>query len=347
VTYNIMSSVFGLDIGSSTIKAVWLQRNGDDVVFKSAIAAQTPEKGMLSDSSLDQEEMAQTLRKLILDAKFSPRDANLALPDNNVYAKVIEMPVLSDKELSSAIYWEAEQHIPVPLNTINLDWKVLRKDTTSAKSPKMQVLLVGAPTIMLKKYQEVFSLAGINIASMETEILSVIRATAISDDFPTSLIVNIGSLGTSIAIVQQGTLVFLYSIPLGGIAMNRAIATEFAFTAIQAEEYKKVYGIDESMFGGKIREAVEPVLASLITEIKKALSYYSDKYRDEHPISQIVLTGGSAKLPGIIPMFVEQLGIETLVSNPWKTANIQHVPQSLVDRGSEYTIAVGLALKDI
>lgn len=342
-----MSKTFGIDIGATAIKSVWLEKDGNTVRFKSSIIASTPAKGMLSESSLDQEEVAQTVRKMVMDAKISLRSAHLALPDNQVFAKVIEMPLLSDKELSSAIYWEAEQHIPVPLASISLDWKVLRKDDSTHAAPKMLVLLIGAPTHIIHKYQEVFEYAGIDIASLETEILSVIRALVVSDTFPTSLIVNIGSLGTSIAIVQHGTIVLLYTIPLGGTAMNRAIATEFGFTSTQAEEYKKSYGIDENNFGGKIKAAVEPILLSMITEVKKTVSFYSERYKNESSISQIVLTGGTARLPGIIPLFVEQIGLETVIANPWKTAAILGVPQDLMDRGSEYTICVGLALKDL
>lgn len=342
-----MSNIFGLDIGSTLIKAVWLQRSGEKLQFKSSIISPTPAKGMLSESSLDQEEVAQTIRKMVIDAKITSRNAHIAVPDNQVFAKVIDMPLLSDKELTSAIYWEAEQHIPVPLTSINLDWKVLRRDLESTKSPKMQVLLIGAPVHLLKKYQDIFELAGIDIAGMETEILSVIRAIVTTEDFPTSLIINIGSLGTSIAIVQKGVILFLYSVPLGGTAMNRAIASEFGFTALQAEEYKKVYGMDENNFGGKIKTAIEPILTSLISEIKKALSFYADKYKDEYPINQIILSGGTAKLPGIIPTFVQELNVETVLANPWKSLEIENVPHDLLDQGPEYTIAIGLAIKEL
>ena len=340
-----MNNTFGLDVGSSTIKAVFLQNEKGVIKVKSSIIAKTPTKGMLSDATLDQEEMAQVIRQMVMDAKIPVRNAHIALSDNHVFAKVVDMPSLSDKELASAIYWEAEQHIPVPLSTINLDWKVLRHGLGDTKAETMQVLLVGAPANILKKYEKVFELAGINIDSLETETLSVIRSTVTSANFPNSLIVNIGSLGTSLAIVQKGILVFLYNIPLGGVAMNRSIASEFGFSAKQAEEYKKTYGMNEANFGGKIKAALEPILLSLISEIKKALSFYIDKYKDEHPIQQIILTGGTARIPGIVSIFVEQTGLETVIVNPWKALNIQNVPQELIEAGPEYTIAVGLGIK--
>ncbi len=340
-----MNNSFGLDIGSSTMKALFLQSEKGVIRFKSSISTKTPAKGMLSDASLDQEEMAQTIRQMILDAKIPSRNVHLAVSDNHVFSKVVEMPSLSDKELASAIYWEAEQHIPVPLSTINLDWKVLRRDIGDPKSPMMQVLLIGAPSNVLKKYEKVFELAGVNIESLETETLSILRCLVATADFPNSLIVNIGSFGTSISVVQKGSLVFLYSVSLGGVAINRSIATEFGFSALQAEEYKKTYGMDELNFGGKIKRAIEPILLSLVTEVKKALSFYADKYKQDQPIKQIILTGGTARLPGIVQIFAQQTDIETLVANPWKSQGVENVPNDLIDAGSEYTIALGLAIK--
>lgn len=342
-----MSNTFGLDIGSKTMKAVALEKVNDVWKFKSAILAQTPQKGMASESPLDQEEMVQVMQQMLVDGKIHARNVHLALPDNYTYAKVIEMPLLTEKELANAIYWEAEQHIPVPLNTINIDWRVLRSDPEGIKSPKMQVLLIGATKTILDRYQKVFELAGISIASIETEILSVIRALHIDESFPNSLIVNIGGLATSLAIIQNGTIIFLYSIPLGGLAINRSIATEFGFSATQAEEYKKTYGLDKENFGGKIKAVIEPILSSLLSEIKKALSYYDEKHKNDHPISQIILSGGTAKLPGIIPIFVQETGIETVIANPWKALNVQAVPQELLELGPEYTIGIGLAAKDL
>lgn len=338
-----MNSSFGLDIGSNTIKAVFLQSEKDGIHFKSSIIAKTPVKGMLSDTTLDQEEIAQTIRQIVSDGKIPVRSAHLALSDNHIFAKVVDMPQLSDKELASAIYWEAEQHIPVPLSTINLDWLVLRRDIGAHK--RMQVLLIGAPVNVLRKYEKIFEFAGINIESLETETLSAIRAIVTTDEFPNSLIVNIGSLGTTLAIVQKGTLVFIYTISLGGVAMNRSIASEFGFSNIQAEEYKKTYGMDELNFGGKIKTSLQPILLSLTSEIKKALSFYIDKYKDEHPIKQVILTGGTARIPGIVSVFVEQTGLETVIANPWKALSVRNVPVDLIEAGPEYTISVGLAIK--
>ncbi len=336
---------FGLDIGTSTIKAVWLSKEKESFTIEAIGQLPTPVKGMLSESPLDQEEMVISIRKIVSDAKITVPDVNICLPDSQVYTRVIEMPVLSEKELASAIFWEAEQYIPLPLANVTLDWSILKKPENST-AIKMEVLLVGAPTVLLDKYQKILSLAGLSLNAVETEILSTIRPLIVGNNFPSTLIIYIGSVSTSFAIIKEGVIVFTYSIATGGIALNRAISSDFGFTMAQAEEYKKVYGISQHGLAGKIGKATEPVLMSIITEIKKALAFYREKYKNEMPIQQILLSGGNAKFPGIDLFFAQNCGIETVTANPLLPLGIQQSPKEIMDNAPDYTIAVGLAMRD-
>src|SRR5438309_6740156 len=146
------NKLFGLDIGQTMIKAVSLSQENDGYLLNAVLSTPTPTNGMLSESPLDQQEIATVIRKMIDDAKIETKEVNIALPENQVYTKVIEMPPLSDKELSSAIYWEAEQQIPVPLTNITLDYKVLQRPEKAEDKAPMKVLLVGAATNLLNKY---------------------------------------------------------------------------------------------------------------------------------------------------------------------------------------------------
>ncbi len=133
---------------------------------------------------------------------------------------------------------------------------------------------------------------------------------------------------------------------IGGAAINRAIATDFGFTTDQAEEYKKTYGVSDKALGGKIGQATTPILSTIVTEVKKSIAYYSQKYRDL-PIRQLILAGGTANLPGIDAFFANNTAVETVTANPWKVlASTQQVPKEILDNASDYAIAVGLAMRD-
>jgi len=340
------SNAFGLDIGTTSMKVVWLNRDNNTISYNTSLITPTPVQGLQSESPFDHQEMAQIINKLVIDAKITTNDVNIALPENHAFTKVIEMPTLSDNELSNAIYWEAEQYIPVPLDSVVLAWNKLRTLKGPLPDEKMQVLLVAAPKELIKRYQTILDLAGLSIVSIETEILAIIRSLISSKNSPTSLVANIGAMSTTLGIVQDGLLVFNYSIPLGGIALTRAIASDFGLQLAQAEEYKRVYGLSDKNFGGKIGNAIQPILTSMLTEVKKSITFYTEKYKNDSPISQMLLTGGGASLPGLAVYFAQNLGIESVLANPWKMLNVQGVPQKIESMGQQYSVAVGLALKE-
>jgi len=200
--------------------------------------------------------------------------------------------------------------------------------------------------MLVNKYQKIIQMAGLNLHNMETEILSTVRALILSEDFPTTLVINIGAVNTSFAIIKKGVMMFTYSMSVGGAAINRAIATDFGLSPQQAEEYKKVYGVEGKTLGGKIGQATEPILSSILAEVKKSMVFYSQKYKDDEPVRQILLSGGTAKLPGIEVFFAQKSGIETAIANPWKVLAPQQIPKDVLDNAADYTIAVGLAMKD-
>lgn len=340
------SDIFGLDIGSSKIKAVWLHSEKNVLSYASAMAVATPSPGIQSESPFDHQELAQVVNKLVSDAKITTNKVAIALPENHIFTKVIEMPMLSDKELSSAIYWGAEEHIPAPMDTMSLGWSIIKKPRAGGPDQKMQVLLVAAPIQLIKRYQTILELSGLSVVAIESEMLAIIRGVFRLPNPPTSIIMSIGTLNTSLSIVQAGVIVFNYTIPLGGTAMTRAIASDFGLNISQAEEYKKTYGLSDKNLGGKVAAALNPIFTNISIELKKAIEFYNEKYKNESPITQIMLTGASANLPGIDIYFVKNIGIETVIINPWKMLNISGVPPQLQQLGPEFTVACGLALKE-
>ncbi len=211
----------------------------------------------------------------------------------------------------------------------------------------MQVLLVAAPTTLAQRYAKVCEMAGLNVSSIETEMLAVLRTVIHNRKIPTSLLLHMGTLSSTIAIIENNIVIFVYSMPIGSLAINRAIASDFGFTLQQAEEYKKTYGLLDKNFGGKIGKAIEPILLSMVSEIKKALTFYQERHSNQQAINQLILTGATARLPGIDLFFVQNAGLETILISPWVQMGMTDVPKELADNGAEYAIAVGLALKDL
>jgi type IV pilus assembly protein PilM len=341
-----MKNLFGLDFGSSTYKVVKLEDQAEKIRLASLGVIQAPSPGIESDSDNDLKQVVEAIKKVKTDAKIPTSQVALALPESKVYTRVIEMPSLTDEELSSAMEWEAEQYIPIPLSEVNLDWQVLARPGKGFEEKKMEVLLVAAPKALIRKYSKVAEEAGLEIMSLESEIIAISRAV-VGEEEVAKVVLNLGGRSTDIAIVRSGQVVFTRSIGTGGVSISRAVASTLNLDLAQAEEYKKAYGFLENQLEGKVRGAIVPIFNVIVSEIKKAIDYYVTKASD-NKLGSIVVSGGTALLPGAIAYLAENLGIEVLVANPFAKMLMDERSEKLLSASAPlYAVAVGLAMKEV
>lgn len=340
-----MDSLIGIDLGSRTIKIVEVLPGKDGAQLLAAGEVATPPKALLSSLPADHEAIAIALKELLKEAGVKNRNAVLALPEAQVFTRVIEVPQLSERELASAIKWEAEQYIPLPLDQVNLDFAILRDSHETGRNV-MEVLLVAAPKILTEKYISIMERADITPIAAETEILSASRVIVkTTPQICTVMLASMGAQTTDIAITKGGILTFTRSISAGGEALTRAISQGVDIDLTQAEEYKKTYGLEVDKLEGKLLTAVRPILDSITSEMKRAIVYFEEKNKDER-VDTLLLTGGTAKTPGLVPYFTQVLGLETQLANPWLAVKKDARFNVLDPEAPMFTIAVGLTLRN-
>lgn len=336
---------FGLDIGSTETRAVWVTPVDKTYKLLAVGSVATPEGSL--DNPVTQSQLAENIKKLIKDSGISTRNVCIALPESQVITRVIETPVLSEQELENAIKWEAEQYVPVPMNEVTVKYQILSTPEKGAPDQKMDVLLVAAPNNLIGQYLKVTKQANLEIVGIETEILAISRAVVTNDPYsPTSLILNLGSGTTDLSVIKNGGVSFVRSISTGGEAITRAISSGLNMDLKQAEEYKKTYGLDSSKLDGQVAAVVKPVFEVIVTEIKRGLSYFQTKKPDD-AVKRVVLSGGMAQMPGIIEYLAESLTMEVQVGNP--LINITKTEQqvkTIAENAPAYTPATGLALRE-
>lgn len=341
----------GLDIGSSSIKIVSLQRDKDQAKLLSLGSIACPQPGMLSDADLDLEKVAQSIKKLMQATKIDGKMVVAALPESKVFTRVIDdLPFLSDQELSSAIRYAAEEFIPMSLAEVNLNWQVLaRSDKTEQgkNSSKTVVLVIASPKNIVQKYIKVLSLAGVTPRAMETETIAVTRSLVGNNPFsPSSLIIQLGATTTDFAAVSHGLIWLTRSISTGGMALSRVLAQHFNFEISQAEEYKKVYGMLVDQLEGKVYEALRGVLDIVTGEVKRLIQSFNSKYPQD-AIKRVVLSGGGAKMPGLVVYLANSLGLEVQEADPWYSIlKDKALSAKLSTDAPLFSVACGLALRE-
>ncbi len=339
-----MNYSLGLDIGSHSIKLIELGYQGGTFALSAAGSTPTPPNALSSPAAADTQALADTIKRLIRETGARSRSVQIALPESKVFTRVIEVPPLSDRELSSAIKWEAEQYIPMPLDDVNLDYTILRTAAETGTN-KMEVLLVAAPKALLDKYLGILELAELTPLGAETEIIATSRALARSlPNVKSILIVAMGAQTTDLSILRGGTLALTRSISAGGDAMTRAISQGLDFSLTQAEEYKKTYGLEQNKLEGKIVTSAKPIMDTIIGEIRRGIAFYQEKYHDRE-IQAVVLSGGMARVPGMVIYLAQALGLEVQLANPWAGITRSARFNVLSTEGPNFAVAVGLALR--
>lgn len=338
----------GLDIGFSSIKAVALAKDNKGYKLVSLGAVPTPQPGLVSDSDTDLEAVAVAIKKLFSATKVESRDVIIALPESKVFTRVVDdLPYLSDNELSSAIKYAAEEFIPMPLVDVNLNWQVLMRSDGKSAITKTVVLVIASPKNVVAKYVKVLSMAGLRPKALETETIAVTRSLVGNNPFsPSTLIVQLGATTTDFAAVSKGLIWLTRSISTGGMALTRSLAQHFNFELVQAEEYKKVYGLSEDQLEGKVYEALKPLMDIIVGESKRVMQSFDAKY-PQNPIKRVVLSGGGAKMPGLVIYFANNLGLEVQEADPWYSIiRDKSLVPKLSPLASSYSVAVGLALRE-
>lgn len=305
-----------IDIGTYSIKAVVAKPGKKPSISRTALIRNSSELAFPKDE-MQAEKILQSVDQIFHDHKLPKTDVYLSLPEEVVSTKVIYLPPLSDAELASAIDWQAEQHIPIPLNQLSLEYEVLYRPQKKDKDQPMRVLLVGTRKNIVELYTDVFVSLGIQPKIMETQIFSIIRALGFEASDPTTLIVHLGADNTQLAIIDQTELKLATNKKGGGTILTKAIQQAVSnVTPQQAEEYKHTYGMQSEQLQGKIAQILMPALEPLVQEIVKTLRYYNNE-QPQSPVTRLLLTGGTAQMPGIVSHFTQQTNLEVLLAAPF------------------------------
>lgn len=330
-----------LDIGTYTIKAISAKPGLKPDVARVVEVFNTSGVSIPSDEA-QFEKLGKQVQALIADNNLPTTDIRLALPETVISTKVITLPSLSDSELASAIGWQAEQHIPIPPEELSLEYQVLFRPPKNDKNSLMKVLLIGARKSVIERYLNLFTALGVEPSLLETQIISVMRSVQFEPADPTTLLVHIGAATMDMAMIHEGQTEFVISHLSGGQVLTRALEQSIGLDATQAESYKRTYGLDEAQFQGKVRQVLLPAVRILVQEMQKAMRFFIS----QHPtasVKRILLSGGTAQLPGLVQYITQELGVEVLVAAPFSQAKGQ-IPQV---NHSALTVSMGLLMREL
>lgn len=335
-------SYLGIDIGASGIKIVELKKEGNRPRLHSYGFSENKELEAKNTRKNDIDYLAGTIKKILKDSGMVSRNAIAALPTFSVFSSVLSLTNVSQKDLKSAIHWEAKKVIPLPLEEMILDWREIKDDDKKNR----KIFLTGAPRVLVKKYIEIFKKAEINLLSLETETFSLVRSL-MGNDKSAVIITEIGANTTDISIVNKSIPILSRSIDIGGITITKAISSNLNIGIERAEQFKYDLGIsfsksESSVIPKTITETITPI----VNEIKYTMNLYESK--NNQKIEKIIFSGGSSMLIDFTNYLSKIIDRKVIIGNPWSRISFPvELKPTLDEIGPRMSIAIGLALREL
>ncbi len=376
--FSTPQSYLGVDFDTNGVKVVELYNDqGRPRLVTYGYLDIDVDKSVSTKEKISYLDTSKWIKLVCKQAKTTTTKAITALPAFSVFSSILNLPEMPSKDLASAIKWEAKKIIPMPINEMILDWKILPQvlNQETAKSPEvagtdfngssesdlqkkgflkiqpasrkyLKILLTAAPKDLVKRYIDIYKSAGLNLLSLDTEQFALIRSL-VGNDRSSLMIVDIGSVVTNVTIISDNIPLLNRSIDIGGLTMTKAIANSLNISMSRAEQFKYDIGLSQAMAGsGSIPKTIESTLTPIIDELRYSNNLF--KNQSQKNIEKIILTGGSSLLLGLPEYLTNVLGIRTFLGDPWARVIYPQDLKPILDNiGSRFSVAVGLAMRDI
>jgi type IV pilus assembly protein PilM len=341
-------TVVGLDVEPGFVAAVQVRTGPDGLAVEHA-AGVPLSPGVVRDGEVaDTEALAEALRELFKDRKLGRR-VRIGVANQRIVVRTIDLPPLTDaKELDAAVRFNAQDHIPMPLDQAVLEHQSLGLVDT-AEGQRTRVVLVAARRDMVERLHTAAREAGLRPVGIDLAAFAMIRALHRSDAGTGAMLyVSVGGV-TNLALAEGATCVFTRVVPGGVEALAAELAERRGLTLEHARQWLGHVGLDAPLEGvageQQIVEEARSVLVEGVRRIADEVRNSLDFYRAQAgalAAERAVLTGPAVAIPG----FAEQLG--AAIGLPVEAGAVTEARDGAcggVDAG-RLAVAAGLAVEE-
>lgn len=351
------TSALGIDIGSSSIKAVQLQKKGDKAILETYGELSLGPYGGVSigqSTNLTAEKIAQALNDLLVEKEvaITARTCGLAIPFKASLLSIINVPDVGQKEMDSMMPIEARKYIPVPISDVTIDWSVIPKseideDVSQTKEDNglktANVLLVAIHNNIINQYKDIIAKTDLEAKFFEIEVFSTMRAILEGVQGPV-MIFDMGASATKLYIIDRGLVQHSHTINRGSQDITANISRILNVPIEDAEVVKRTVGMNKATNGTDLSEAVTVIADSIFSEANRFLFDFQKK--KNHNIKSVFLTGGGSALKGFRDLAAQNFKVDVISGNPFEKVEVPAFLEEILKvTGPEFTVATGAALR--
>lgn len=343
------SSIVGLEIEPSAIHAASVTVNGS--VEVRAAAAAPLEAGIVRDGEVnDVEALTEALRSLYKEHKGLEKKVRIGVANQKIVVRVIELPPITDpKELEAAVRFQAQDQIPMPLDSAVLDYQPL--DTVETENgERLRVLIVAARRDMVDRVLAACKGAGLKAEGVDLSAFAMIRALyrPPADGTPEPVLyLSVGGL-TNLAVAEGTTCLFTRVVGGGLEAIAVELAERKALTLEHARGWLRHVGLisplediesdDQDEIVAEARSVLLDGVRRIGGEVRNSLDFHHAQEGMSLRVQRAVLTGAAGTIPGFDDALAAELGM------PVEAGVVGGAPEGLDPH--LLTVAAGLAVEE-
>jgi type IV pilus assembly protein PilM len=313
-----------LNIGSQRIGMAVFEVTKNSGLLLKAYSSES----IVADPALDASRISQTrvaIADLASRLKVGKTKARYAISGQAVFTRFVKLPPLQDDNIEQLVTFEAQQHVPFPINEVVWDYELIEG------GGDQEVAIVAIKGDALDEINSAVNDSGLATAEVDVAPMALYNAFRASYGKPDEpiLLIDIGAK-TSNLLYIEGKRFFTRSIAIGGGSITAAIAKEYGISFNDAEHQKVANGLVALGGGhtGQLDEAVAAlamVIRNALTRLPAEIARTTNYYRSQHGGSaprRVMLAGGGSNLPYTLEFFQEKLNLPVEYFNPLQTVAV-------------------------
>src|SRR5687767_15923382 len=216
----------GLDIGSGLIKVAVVDHSQKEPELTKVAIQPLQEDAIVEGEVMDPGVVAEAIQSALSAAGASSKNVVTAVGGRDVIIKKIQIERVKEQQARELMRWEAEQHVPFDMESVELDFQIL---DPNGEGLEMNVLLVAAKRELVDSKVRVLSDAGLEPSIVDVDAFALHNAFELN--YPDAMsgmvaLVNVGHDVTNINILEEGIPILTRDLTLGTRHFREALQKE-------------------------------------------------------------------------------------------------------------------------
>lgn len=325
----------GLNLGSSSIKAVILEEENNNYTLRNFVVKDSPH----------QADIPELVKDALSDLDAQGTAVGISLSGQDILTRYVTVTNMNEKEFRNALKFEAQKYIPFPIDQVYVDGCILRQNVTPNK---MLVLVAAAKKAFVDTNLKLLQDLGCSVKVVDIDCLALVNAFNFSCSEDESLqsksiaLLDVGAYITNLNILEKGMPCLSRDIQIGGNHFTIRIADDLSLDFTKAEELKKSNDQKDLL---KIKPSIDTVLTQFASEVRKSFDYYESQ--SVSSVEKIFLSGGGSRLAGFSEGLSKALGIEVSTWDPLTKFKIatELEEEGIHNNSTQLAVAIGLAIR--